>query len=252
MKAVRPLPEHTLDAWLTDLGGGNRDGVDGLDRRLVEAATDLVETISERPRGMSGALLRFGTTLGADGWPIAEVSTWLAQLTPHIDRARRKQIGHYSAHAALAQGWAEGYVRGAHTGMCIDPTTGLVTVMVLRLRLQELAQHAQVVGVPVGRTHLLVVVDVDLQELDRLDADLLMACVAETVRDRFHQGETVARADARILVLAERHDAVEQQVEILADRLRLESSTRRARATVVIDELPQPELLERYLRDLVG
>lgn len=248
MKAPHPLPDATLGAWLAGIGGG----LDALDRRLVEAATDLVETISARPEGMDGALQRFGNTLGADGWPIAEVSSWLAQLGRHLDRPRRRRLAHYRAHAAVAQGWADGYVRGAHTGMCIDPTTGLVTVMVLRLRLQELFQHAQAVEVPVSSSHLLVLVDVDLVDLPRLDADLLMACVAATVRDLFHEGETIARAGDRIMVLAERHDLVEQRAEILADRLRLDAATRRGHATVVLDELPGAGLVERYLRDLVG
>ena len=248
MKAVRPLPSTTLDAWLAGIGGG----LGSLDRRLVEAATDLVETISERPHGMGGALFRFGNILGADGWPIAEVSHWLSLLSDHLDRSRRKQLGHYSAHASFAQGWADGYVRGAHTGMCIDATTGLVTVMVLRLRLQELFQHAQAVGVPVSDSHSLLLIDVDLLGVPRMEADMLMACVAETVRDLFHQGETIARAGDRIFVLADHHEIVEQRAEILADRLRLDAATRRSRATVVIDQLPRPELLERYVRDLVG
>ena len=248
MNAAHPLPATTLGAWLAGISGG----LGALDRRLVETATDLVETISARPDGLEGALRRFGNTLGADGWPIADVSDWLAQLSQHLDRSRRKRMSHYRAHAAVAQGWADGYVRGAHTGMCIDPTTGLVTLMVLRLRLQELFQHAQAVEVPVSASHTLLLVDVDLAELPRMEADLLMACVATTVRDLFHEGETIARAADRIMVLAERHDLVEQRAEILADRLRLDAATRRAHATVVIDELPQADLLERYLRDVVG
>ena len=70
--------------------------------------------------------------------------------------------------------------------------------------------------------------------------------------DLFHQGETIARAGDRIFVLADHHEIVEQRAEILADRLRLDAATRRSRATVVIDQLPRPELLERYVRDLVG
>jgi hypothetical protein len=242
------LPEPTLDAWLAGIGAG----VAPLDRRVVEAATDLVETISSRPEGMDGALFRFGNTLGADGWPIAEVCSWLALLGPHLDRPRRRRMGHYHAHAAVAQGWADGYVRGAHTGMCVDPTTGLVTLMVLRLRLQELFQYGQSADRPVSASHALVLVDVDLGGLPQLDADLLMACVAASVRDLFQEGETVARTGDRILVLAPRTDALEQRTEILADRLRLDSATRRAHATVVIDQLPRAELLERYLRDVVG
>lgn len=201
---------------------------------------------------MGGALFRFGNTLGADGWPIAEVSRWLSLLGDHLDRSRRKQLGHYRAQASFAEGWADGYVRGAHTGLCIDPTTGLVTMMVLRLRLQEIFEHAHAVGVPAHESHSLVLIDVDLHDKSRMEADMLMACVAESARNVFCQGETIARAGERILILADHHEIVEQRAEILADRLRLEPATRRGRTTVVLDELPQVELLERYLRDLVA
>ncbi|MGB8857821.1 MAG: hypothetical protein WCC60_01130 [Ilumatobacteraceae bacterium] len=249
MKRSRPLPSTTLPAWLARIGAEAGQP----DRRLAEAAADLVETMSERPAGTIGALHRFGNTLGADGWPIAQISHWLQWLGQFVDRSRRKQLAHYSSHAAVAQGWAEGYVRGAHTGMCIDPTTGLVTSMVLRLRLEEVYDHSAAAGVRPSDLYTLLLIDVDLAGLVRLDADLLMACVADTVHTVFHQGETIARAGDRILVLASNVEATMQRGEILADRLRLAASTSRAHATVLMDQLPDsPSMIERYLGDLMG
>jgi len=245
------MPGDTLAAWLERLGANGEP----VDSRLIEAAADLVETMSSRPQGLDGALARFGNTLGGDGWPIAQVSQWLHLLGNFVPRKQRKQLAHYSSHASVAQGWAEGFVRGAHTGMCIDPTTGLVTVMVLQLRLREIYQQCQATGPLPSDLYTLVVIDIDIDPRgdSRLDADLLTACVADIVSGTFREGETIARASNRILVLAANTQATQQRADLLADRLWLMPTTRKAHASVLFDALPpQPELLEGYLHDLVG
>ncbi len=244
-----PIPGDTLVAWL------GRIGADGepLDARLIEAAADLVETMSSRPAGLDAALSRFGNMLGGDGWPIEQVSEWLHLLGNLVPRKQRKQLAQYSSHASAAQGWAEGFVRGAHSGMCIDPTTGLVTVMVLQLRLREIYQRCQATGALASDQYRLVVIDIDPRGDSRLDADLLTACVADTVLVTFREGETIARAGDRILVLAANTPATQQRADMLSDRLWLVPTTRRANATVLLDGLPSRlELLEGYLHDLVG
>lgn len=239
----------TLAAWLRRIGA---DG-EPVDPRLIEAAADLVETMSSRPKGLDGALSRFGNTLGGDGWPIAQVAQWLHSLGNFVPRQQRKQLVHYSSHASLAQGWAEGFVRGAHSGMCVDPASGLVTVMVLHLRLREVYQHCQAIGAPPSALYSLVVIDIDTGGHSQLDADLLTACVADTVLGTFREGETIARASNRILVLAANTQETEQRAEAMSERLRLVPTTRRAHATVLVDALPpRLELLEGYLHDLVG
>ena len=244
-----PTPDHTLAAWLECIGADGQP----VDLGLIEAAADLVETMTSRPAGLVGALSRFGNTLGGAGWPILQVSQWLQELSSLVSRKQRKQLAHYSSHASVAQGWAEGFVRGAHSGMCIDPTTGLVTAMVLQLRLREIYQQCQVTGAVPSELFTLVVVDIDTRGDSRLDADLLTACVADAVLGTFREGETIARASHRILVLASSTEATQHRAEVLSDRLWLMPSTRRANATVLLDALPsQPELLEDYLRELVG
>lgn len=239
----------TLRAWLERIAAGG----DPVDPRLAEAAADLVETMGSRPQGLDRALTRFGHTLGGDGWPIAQVGRWLQPLSDLVPRHQRKQLAHFSAHAAVAQGWAEGFVRGAHSGMCTDPTTGLVTVMVLQLRLREVYQQCHASGVRVSSLYSLVVIDMDTRDVARLEADLLTACVADAVAGAFRDGETIARAGNRILVLAANTSDMHQRVEVVSERLWLDPSTRRAHATVMVDELPaEAELLDDYLKDLVG
>lgn len=246
---LSPTPGYTLAAWLERIGVPGQS----VDPRLIEAAADLVETMNARPKGLTGALTRFGATLGTDGWPIAQVSQWLQLLGEVVPRKQRKQLTNYSSHAAVAQGWAEGFVRGAHSSMCVDPTTGLLTTMVLRLRLKEIYQQCLVTGMLPSELYTLVIIDIDTRGDSLLDADLLTASVADTVLGTFREGETIARASHRILVLAANTEATQHRAEVLSDRLWLAPNTRRANATVLTDALPsRPELLEAYFHDLVG
>lgn len=255
MKVAHSTTDATLDAWCSRLGLT----ADQVDARLLAALSDLIEALDDRPSSVPGALHRCGFTLGTDGWPIAQVSAWLATLGRCVSRSQRKLLSHYSAHSSLAQGWADGYVRGAHSGLCIDPSTGLVTTMVLRLRLLEMYQHAAAVatavaaGEPAGSLHVLVVVDIDVLHLTGLDADLRMATVAEAVAAVFHHGDTIARVASRVVVLASDTEHTEQRVALLVERLRLDPSTRAAMATVMVDALPaRAELVDAYLRDIAG
>ncbi len=216
---------------------------------------DLVETMTSRPDGLDAALVRFGSALGADGWPIMQVSQWLQLLGGLVARKQRKRIAHYSSHASVVQGWAEGFVRGAHSSLCTDPTTGLATAMVLQMRLREIVQNCRAVGTLPSQLYALVIIDLasDAGDRERLDTDLLMACVADTVLDTFRDGETVVRASHRIMVLAANTEATQRRADLLSDRLWISPNTRRANATVLLDELPSsPELLDGYFNDLVG
>jgi hypothetical protein len=247
MKFVRPLPSDALDVWLARIGD-----LDTLDHRLAEAAADLVTTMSERPEGTNGALVRFAHALGSDGWPIQVISEWVELLAAPLDRQHRKLLRGLPAHSALALGWADGYVRGAHLDMCFDATTSLVTAMVLRMRLLEVHARASAAGHAAADLYAMVLIDVDLRGVPRWEADLLLASVAESVRSVFDRGETAARVGDRVLVLADRNAATSERCEILSDRLRLDAATHRAHATVVLDELPAAVAVERYLSDLVA
>lgn len=249
MSSTPPPIGARLDAWCALIGLT----ADRVDARVLAAVTDLVES-TERDRGVPhSALQRFGYTLGTDGWPIAQVSAWLAALGGCLARSRRKQLGHYSALNSMAQGWAEGYVRGAHSDQCIDPTTGLVTAMVLRLRMSEVYQHAWVVFEEPSDLYVPVVVDIDVRHLSGLEAELRMATVAATVVAVFRHGDTIARVGSRLVVLAANSVHTGQRAKILADRLRADPGTRGALATVLVDSMPaSAELVDGYLRDIAG
>ena len=241
--------EARLEAWCSLIGLA----LDDVDERVLAAATDLLESIDHRSAGAQTALHRFGYTLGTDGWPIAQVSSWLVALSRCVKRPHRKLLSDFSAQNWLAQGWAEGYVRGAHTGVCIDPSTGLVTAVVLRLRMLEVYQHAWVAVEVPSELYVLVVVDIDLHDLSVIDADLRIAVVADTVAAVFRHGDTIARVGSRLVVMASNTEHTDQRVAVLADRLRIDIGTRAAHATVMTDAMPATaELVDAYLRDLAG
>jgi GGDEF domain-containing protein len=247
---ARPFPTaSTIDSWFERLG------TDGLrpDWSLADAAVDLVETMSERPDGTLCALDRFGAAAGNGGWPIGQVMEWLTVLATLVPRRHRKALTGLAGHSSVAQGWAEGFVRGAHSGMCVDPTTGLVTAMVLRLRLREVYEQCSALELPVSDRYTLIVIDSDTAALPRLQRDLMMASVADAVRQVFQHGETIARAGDRVIVLAANTPATDERAAVLADRLWLTAGTRPLHATMLFDAPPREiDELDRYLRDLVG
>jgi GGDEF domain-containing protein len=248
-RSNQTLPDAVLVTWLASV---HSDG-ELPDRRLVEAATDLVDTMATRPEGLRGAMYRFGNTLGNDGWPVDQLTMWIDELARLISRRDRRQLQSYTAMAAMAQGWADGYVRGANTGMCLDPTTGLATAMVLQLRLREIYDQCRALGVRPAMAYTLLIVDTDVADMPRLEADVLMASIAAQVTDVFRQGETVARAGNRIMVLASNTEITEDRAAMVADRLRTNPATRWADVLLSFDEPPQRLAdVDRYVRDLAG
>jgi len=225
----------------------------GTDRRVVEAATDVVETLHSRPTGVPAALRRFGFELGSDGWPISEVTGAVERLGPLTPRRHRKMLRRWQAVAALAEGWASGYVRGAHTGMCLDPITGLGTQLVLRLRLAEMEAACAANGTTVADAYCAVLIDLRADGLEVLSADLLYTCAAAATTAVFDSGETVARVGDRLVVLASRDDDTARRAEVLYDRLSLDAATAAAAPSVVVDELPSDAVaLRAYVGDLTA
>ena len=149
MALLRPVVVTTdwhtvLDQWLSLI---EVEADQQLDLRIVDAAAEVVETLHRRKRGLRGALRRFGNTLGELGWPLEHLNAWLAALSTLTSRSRRAELRSFESVAALTEGWAERYVRGAHAGVCFDAVTGLGTPTVLRMRLKEIYQHCRAFGI---------------------------------------------------------------------------------------------------------
>jgi GGDEF domain-containing protein len=182
-----------------------------LDGDPAEAA-DVIDTLRERPADLSGALARFGRCLGAEGWPLDELSGWIDELAAMAGDGGAG-LSDFDAGVALGQGWAEGFVHGAHAEACVDALTGLATAGVLRVRLSQVFDKCRALDLDPARSYAIVVVDAGGIVGQPLTRDAVLIALADRVRDVFATGETVCRAGDRILVLTPLEPELPARVE---------------------------------------
>ncbi len=239
-----------LDEWL---GLIQIDAGQQLDLSLVDAAADVVEALHTRDRGLRGSLRRLGNKFGDLGWPLELLNASIAALSTLTSRSHRNELRSFESVAALAEGWAERYVLGAHSGACIDAVTGLGTPAVLRLRLKEIYQHCRAFGISPTDAYCFVIVDTNTDDLAPFERDAVMVTTAGVVGSVFHNGETVIRRRSRVIVLASKSESTRHRAAALARALRDAPITRAAEPIVWDDELPASTIdLDRHLRELVG
>jgi hypothetical protein len=248
MRSRRADNEVTQAAWL-----GEVDGNGAVDSRLVEATADVVDTLLDRPAALQGAIRRFGSLLGADGWPLETVANWFAALQPHVPRKHRATLRSHASVTVLAAGWAESFVRGAGSDQCIDPVTALGTALVLRLRLVEVYQQCRALDVDIEDRYRLVVIDADADNLPPFERDAVMVTIAGICTEVFHSGETIVRCGSRIVVLAAVSEGSEGREAVVVDRLLFAPIARAAHPIVWNDRLPSSmNDIDSYLRELVS
>jgi len=241
--------QTTLDAWLAVM---QFDAGQQLDLNIVDAAAEVVETLHTRRRGLRGSLRRMGNAMGDLGWPLEQLNTWIAELSILSSRSHRTELRSFESAAALAEGWAERYVRAAHSGACIDAVTGLGTPTVLRMRLKEIFQHCRTFDITPNEAYCFVVIDADTDDLAPFERDTVMITTAGVVGEVFQHGETVIRHRGRVIVLASKSDATRHWTVKLTEALHAAPITRSADLAVWTDELPESTIdLDRHLRDLV-
>jgi hypothetical protein len=242
--------QNVLDDWLSLIV---LDAGQQVDLSIVDAAAEVVETLRTRRRGLRGTLRRLGNTLGDLGWSLEQLNAWLHGLSNLTKRSRRAELRSFESLAACAEGWAERYVRGGHSGVCIDAVTGLATPIVLRLRLKEIYQHCRAFGVPPTDAYCFVIVDTNTDDLAPFERDAVMVTTAGVVAEVFRQGETIVRHRSRVIVLASKSESTQDRAETLSRVLHGSPITRAAHPQVRDGELPASTIdLERQLRDLVG
>jgi GGDEF domain-containing protein len=224
----------------------------GTDRaRLAEYASDLVETLFLRPEGTNGALTRFGRRLGSEGWPLEQVSGWIDWLSEICRNPRRDQLRSFRSGVALAQGWTEGNLRGMQAEECFDAVTGLCTTAVLRLRLQQVFEQCSALQLTPNSVHRLVIIDADVSDVPRLEADAVMVVLADLVQQHFAAGETIARDAGRIFVLVPHADDLDDRVAGLLHQAGLRSLLHAARILGWVEDLPASSTqIDGYMADL--
>jgi hypothetical protein len=242
--------QNVLDDWLSLIV---MDEGQQLDLAVVDAASEVIDALRTRMRGLRGALRRLGNVLGDLGWPVEHVNTWVYALSHLTKRSHRAQLRSFEAMAACAEGWAERYVRGGHSGVAIDAVTGLATPTVLRLRLKEIYQHCRAFDVTTTDAYCFVIVDANTDDLAPFERDAVMVTTAGVVAEVFRQGETIVRHRSRVIVLASKSESTRQRAEGLGQALRAAPITRSADPQVWDEELPASTLeLDQRLRELVG
>jgi hypothetical protein len=241
--------QHVIDDWLSLIVP---DGGKQLDLSIIDAATEVVETLRTRRRGLRLSLRRLGNTLGDLGWQLDQINNWLYALSNLTKRSRRAELRSFESLAAFTEGWAERYVRSAHSGACLDAVTGLGTPSVLRMRLKEIYQHCRAFGFAANEAYCFVVVDTDTDDLAPFERDAVMITTAGVVGDIFHSGETLIRHRSRLIVLASKSDTTRRSTAALIEALRDAPVTRSVGVAVWNDEVPTSMVeLDRQLRELV-
>jgi hypothetical protein len=212
---------------------------------------DLVETLVERPADVTGALVRFGTQLGTDGWALEDLAQWVAQLAGHAGAAG-EALTTFAAGVALASGWADGFLAGSYEDGCTDPLTGLATPAVLALRLRQVYDQCAALGLDPRVAYALLVISVDLPGRSPLVRDAARVMLADRVATTFNTGETACAAGDVICVLASRTPALHDAVQDLVLQIRELSLLEGAPILAWIEDLPADrDQLPAFLNDVV-
>jgi hypothetical protein len=217
---------------------------------LRECAQELVDSLGTDTDRVRPALIRFGRQAGTDGWTLGDVSGWLETLIDLGDAITRPLEG-FDAGTALASGWAEGFLRGATADGCLDPATGLVTLPVLRLRLEQVNDQCRALGLEPVDLYCLVIADLVLTGVGSLRRHALLASLAEEVRQLFTSGETLAVHDGRVIVLASRTPELPAVMGTLERRVREHDVLRHWHVLTWMEPLPAEFAdIDTFLSDL--
>jgi GGDEF domain-containing protein len=162
------------------------------------------------------ALHRFGRRLGLLGMLLEELSAAVDRLS--VLAGSPAVLQSFSSGISLASGWSLGHLYGANELECIDPLTGLVTLPVLRLRIEQVADQSAWLGIPLEQTYCVALIDVDSAGADIFEAEVAMMLIAERLKAHFNAGETIARQGSRALVLTTNSERTRTAlVELLVD-----------------------------------
>jgi hypothetical protein len=219
---------------------------------ISETARELARTLIEDPHETPGAVERFARRMGAHGWSLTDVANWVS----HLSRAAGPAgawLKRYEAGIAVGQGWSTSVLHDLADDGITDALTGLSTPPVLGLRLRQVHEQCQALGVDARDVYGLVIVDVDLADRPPLFRDAARVVVADRVATAFCTGETVCETGGPIVVLASRVPALVDQMVGLEATLRSLAVLEDAAVLVWLEGLPaDPGLIDRFLADLSG
>ncbi|HEY5876354.1 MAG TPA: hypothetical protein VIT64_13685 [Ilumatobacteraceae bacterium] len=246
--AQQVISDDLSDRWIEIVLASVRG-----DTQTVETAChDLVDALTTRPEELNGALARFGRELGGEGWLLTELSAWIGVLAS-VAGTVGLPLRRFEAGAAVAQGWADGYLYGLQAFDCTDSLTGLVTLPVLRLRLGQIYDQCAALGVATDQVYCLAIIDTDFGDRSPLERDAAMVVIGDQVLRTYGSGETAAVKDGRVLILISRIEATYGNFRDLLAQLHVYPLLTGGHVIGWIEELPSSlELVDRYLVDLAA
>jgi hypothetical protein len=217
---------------------------------VSETARELARILIESPDETSGALERFARRMGSHGWCLADVANWVARLSEAAGPAGAR-LRTFDAGVAVGQGWSSSVLHRAGDAGITDALTGLSTLPVLGLRLQQVHDQCRALGVDARDAYALVVVDVDVAGRPPLFRDATRVVVADRVAASFCTGETVCQTSGLIVVLASRVPYLVDQIAELEASLRSLAVLEETSLLVWLEDLPaDPSLIDQLLADL--
>jgi GGDEF domain-containing protein len=240
---------HVHAEWVDAIDAHSTLGSDRA--RITEYTADVVETLFVRLPGISGALSRFGTRVGAEGWSLENESEWIDLLVAVCPDPPANSLRSFPAGVALAHGWTDGHLRGMRSGECFDAVTGLCAPRVLRLRLEQLYEQCSARVIEPHWAFGIVIIDADIDEVGKLEADAVMVVLADLVQRRFPAAAAIARDGGRILVLTRRTDALTDDINSFVGATLERGLLQAARILVWLEDLPPRSTdIPRYMADL--
>ena len=247
--AAQPVISDDLgDRWIEIVIASVR----GETQTVETACHDLVDALTTRPEQLDGALTRFGRELGGEGWLLTELTAWIGELASMAGTVGLP-LRRFEAGAAVAQGWADGYLYGLQAFDCTDSLTGLVTLPVLRLRLGQIYDQCAALGVATDQVYCLAVIDTDFGDRSPLERDAAMVVIGDQVLRSYGSGETAAVKDGRVLILISRIEATYGNFRDLLAQLHVYPLLTGGHVVGWIEELPSSlDLVDRYLVDLAA
>jgi hypothetical protein len=243
-----PTNDDLSDRWI----GIVIASVRGETQSVEMACHDVVDALTTRPEQFNGALVRFGRELGGEGWLLTELTAWIGELAA-VAGTVGLPLRRFEAGAAVAQGWADGYLYGLQAFDCTDSLTGLVTLPVLRLRLGQIYDQCAALGIAADQVYCLAVIDTDFGDRPPLERDAAMVVIGDQVLRSYNSGETAAVKDGRVLILTSRIESTHGHFKDLLGELRVYPLLTGGHVVGWIEELPSSlELVDRYLVELAA
>jgi hypothetical protein len=209
----------------------------GTHSHTLEMVESLVMGLLEGHSEPENTLGEIGRRCACDGHELVDVAGWLTILVSLAPRKIRRRLQSRPCAEALANGWAQA------TLDIRPPFRRLAPVGVLHMRLQELADQCDALGIELVNHYVLAVLDVDTGPIGPGARRSVLRQLSEAAQRTFRAGETIAATDSgRILVLGPRRRDLPSVIRTLLAETQVRPEVAHHRVCGWIEPLPQDRL----------